>query len=47
VSGTDSARESLRAAGFVGDATVEQIHRDADGFSFIRPERALKDADID
>jgi len=44
VSGTDQARESLKVAEAVGLETVASIHRAADGFSFIRPETALREA---
>jgi adenosine deaminase len=47
VSRTDSARESLRAAELVGEGAVARIHREAEAFSFIRPERALKDSELD
>jgi adenosine deaminase len=47
VSRTSSARESARAAELVGDAVVERIHREADSFSFIRPERSLADSELD
>lgn len=47
VSRTDSARESLRVAALVGEESVARIHREAERSSFIQPERALKDADLD
>ncbi len=47
VSRTDSARESQRVADLVGDSVVERIHAEADAFSFIHPERALQDSDLD
>ena len=47
VSRTDQMRESLRAAEQIGDDAVEAIHRAADAYSFIRPESALQDADVD
>jgi adenosine deaminase len=45
VSRTDQLRESVRVAAEVGVETVETIHRAAAEFTFIRPERALKDGD--
>ncbi len=45
VSRTNQLTESLRAAEELGPETVEAIHRGAGEWSFIRPERALKDAD--
>ena len=47
VSHTNQVRESLRAAEQIGIDAVEAIHRAADGYSFIRPDRALPDADAD
>jgi hypothetical protein len=47
VSRTDQALESVRAAELVGADVVEQIHRAADAYSFIRPDRSLKDGDGD
>ena len=47
VSRTDSVRESLRAAELLGEETVERIHRDAAASSFIHPERALQDSELD
>jgi adenosine deaminase len=47
VSRTDAAFESLRVAELVGEATVARIHREAAAFSFIRPERALEDSELD
>ena len=41
------AAPSLRAAEQIGIDAVEAIHRAADAFSFIKPERALQDADVD
>ncbi len=41
VSRTDSARESALVARELGLEAVREIHRAADGFSFIRPETAL------
>jgi adenosine deaminase len=43
VSRTDAVRESARAAEQVGIEAVEQIHRDAEAFSFIHPETALRE----
>jgi adenosine deaminase len=45
VSRTDQVKESARAAAAIGLDAVERIHRDADAFSFIRPETALQDGD--
>ncbi len=45
VSRTDAVKESLKAAEVLGIDTVEAIHRDADAFTFIRPETALPDGD--
>jgi adenosine deaminase len=47
VSRTDQVRESLAAAALIGADVVEQIHRAAGAYSFIRPERALADGDGD
>ncbi len=47
VSRTNSARESARVAELVGDAVVQRIHREADAFSFIQPDRALQDSELD
>lgn len=47
VSRTDQARETLKAAGQIGIEAVEAIHRSAGGYTFIHPERALKDSDDD
>ena len=47
VSRTDQVRESLQAAEQIGLDAVEQIHRAAAAYTFIRPELALKDADHD
>jgi adenosine deaminase len=41
VSRTDAVRESLLAAAQVGVEAVERIHRDADAYTFIKPETAL------
>ena len=43
VSRTDASQESLRAAEQVGLEAVEEIHRGAGAFSFIKPEVALRD----
>ena len=43
VSRTDQVREGLRAVEQVGLGAVEEIHRAAAGFSFIRPELALEE----
>ena len=45
VSRTNQVRESLRAAAAIGLDAVERIHRDADAFSFIKPETALSEGD--
>jgi adenosine deaminase len=45
VSRTDQLRESLRVAAEIGGESVERIHRAAAEFTFIAPERALKDGD--
>jgi adenosine deaminase len=45
VSRTNQVKESARAAAAVGLDAVERIHRDADAFSFIKPETALAEAD--
>ena len=45
VSRTDQVRESLKVADLVGLGTVETIHREAEAFTFIRPETALPQAD--
>ena len=47
VSRTDQVRESLQAVEQIGIDAVEQIHRTAAAFTFIRPEVALKDAEHD
>lgn len=41
VSGTNPLRESVLAAEQVGAEAVEEVHRGADAFSFIRPETSL------
>jgi adenosine deaminase len=45
VSRTNQVKESVRAAAAIGLDAVERIHRDADAFSFIRPETALQEGD--
>jgi adenosine deaminase len=45
VSRTDAVKESLKAAEALGIDAVEAIHRDAERFTFIRPETALPDGD--
>ena len=47
VSRTDQVRESTRLAEAIGIEAVERIHRDAEAFSFIRPETALAEGDDD
>jgi hypothetical protein len=47
VSRTDQVRESTRLAEAIGIEAVERIHRDAEQFSFIRPETALAEGDDD
>ncbi len=47
VSRTDQTRETLRAAEQIGLDAVETIHRESAAYTFIRPERALQDADAD
>jgi adenosine deaminase len=47
VSRTDAVRESLQVAEAVGYDAIEAIHREAEAHSFIRPESALPDADLD
>ena len=44
VSRTDQVKESVRVAALVGVETVERIHREADAWSFIRPETVLSTA---
>src|SRR5688572_339790 len=44
VSRTDQVRESTRLAEAIGIEAVERIHRDAEEFSFIRPETSLSGA---
>lgn len=45
VSRTNQVRESARAAAAIGLEAVERIHRDADAYSFIKPETALAEGD--
>ncbi len=45
VSRTDQLKESALVASLVGLETVERIHREAEAFSFIRPETALAGID--
>jgi adenosine deaminase len=45
VSRTNQVKESVRAAAAIGLDAVERIHRDADAFSFIKPETALQEGD--
>jgi adenosine deaminase len=45
VSRTDQVKESALVASLVGLETVERLHREAEGYSFIRPESALADID--
>ena len=45
VSRTNQVKESARAAAAIGLDAVELIHRDADAFSFIKPETALQEGD--
>jgi adenosine deaminase len=47
VSRTDQAKESARAAELVGLPAVEEIHRAAQAYTFIRPETALRDVEHD
>ena len=48
VSRTDQIRESLAAAEHIGFEAIEAIHREAERFSFIRPEARLnEDASLD
>jgi adenosine deaminase len=47
VSRTDQVRESLRVAEQLGVEAVEAIHREAERFSFIRPETALREGEAD
>jgi adenosine deaminase len=45
VSRTDQVRETLRVAEVLGVDVAEQIHRDAEAHTFIRPDRALQEGD--
>ena len=45
VSRTNQVKESARAAAAIGLDAVERIHREADAFSFIKPETALQEGD--
>jgi adenosine deaminase len=45
VSHTDQVRESLKVVEQIGIEKVEAIHRDAEAFSFIKPETALQDVE--
>ena len=47
VSRTDAVRESVRLAEAIGPEAVEAIHRQSEAYSFIRPESALQDTDLD
>jgi adenosine deaminase len=47
VSRTDQTKETLQVARDLGFAAVERIHREAQGYTFIRPETALQDPDHD
>ena len=47
VSRTDQVKETLEVAREVGVETVARIHREAQGYTFIRPESALHDPDHD
>jgi adenosine deaminase len=47
VSRTDQARESALAAEEIGPTAVEEIHRAAQAYTFIRPETSLKEAEHD
>jgi adenosine deaminase len=47
VSRTDQVQETLAIAREVGLPVVERIHREAQAFTFIRPETALQDPDSD
>jgi adenosine deaminase len=47
VSRTDQVKETLEVAGEVGLETVARIHREAQGYTFIKPESALLDPDHD
>ena len=45
VSRTDQVRESLKVAEQIGIEKVETIHRDAEAFSFIKPETAIQEGE--
>jgi adenosine deaminase len=47
VSRTDQARESAKVADLVGAKAVEDIHRAAQAYTFIRPDTSLKDTEHD
>lgn len=47
VSRTDQVKETLEVARELGLDAVERIHRDAQAYTFIRPETALQDPDHD
>jgi adenosine deaminase len=47
VSRTDQVQETLEVAREVGLETVARIHREAQGYTFIKPESALHDPDHD
>ena len=47
VSRTDQVRETIQAAEQVGLEAVEEVHRAAAAYTFIRPELALKDTEHD
>jgi adenosine deaminase len=47
VSRTNQTVESMKAVNVVGEHAVEAIHRAADAWSFIKPETALTDSDVD
>jgi adenosine deaminase len=47
VSRTDQTKETLQVARDLGLAAVERIHREAQGYTFIRPDTALQDPDHD
>jgi len=47
VSRTDQQRESVKAAQALGVEVVEDIHRRAQAYTFIRPETALNETDQD
>jgi adenosine deaminase len=47
VSRTDQQRESVKAALEIGPDAVEEIHRRAQTYTFIKPETALAETDQD